>query len=111
MNTMLRYAQQEVRKLKHKQDDRLGAVIELILDFSRSEEEITRLVGYSAFKEQLDALPLPHDRNSIKRACELSHFSYENFFDDTDSTENISIPIHCSKEQARIVNYRLRGDF
>lgn len=104
MNTMLRYAQKEVQRLKHLQDDSKGAVIELILDFSRSEDEITRLVGYTAFKEQLDLLPLPHDRNSIKKACELSNFSFENFY--TDDIENISIPLHCTREQARIISYR-----
>lgn len=107
MNTMLRYAQKEVQRLKHKQNDKEGAVIELILDFSRSEDEVTRLTGYKYFEEQLALLPLPHTQESIKKACELSHFDYYYFSSDfAEDTENISMQIHCTKEQARILKYR-----
>ena len=107
MNTMLRYAQKEINRLKHRESDKEGAVIELILDFSRCEDDVTRLAGYKYFQEQLTLLPLPHTEESIKKACELSHFDYRYFSSGfSEETENITMQIQCTKEQARILKYR-----
>lgn len=103
MNTSLRYAQHEIEKLKLEQENKEGAVITLLLDFSRSEEDVQNLVGYKYFIEQLELLPHPHNEHSILEACKLSHFSYENFTQFNKHTEKMTISNRCTKEQARII--------
>lgn len=109
MNTMLRYAQREVTKLRRDTDTSDITTLDLVLVFDRSEEEMKRLVGYKAFAEALEQLGGEHTEANIQEACRMSNFSRGSvYFDDMDNGEPIPdyhIPIRCKKALARKVMY------
>lgn len=103
MNTALRYAQNEVRKLRRDIDTSDTTTIDLVLVFDRSEEDMKQLVGYSAFAKALAELGGEHTEANIQEACRLTHFSRESVrFNDVPCTfyEDRHIPIKCTKAQA-----------
>ena len=113
MNTLLRIAKRDVDKLKAHAHDNTETTLHLVLDFSRSKTDSENLVGYSAFKEELDKLPpTPHPTENIYRACKKSGLNYSSVIFE-DITGTISIPIRCKTELARIfiANQNQRGDF
>lgn len=110
MNTALRYAQNELKKLQRANDTSGNTVIDLVLIFDRSEADMKRLTGYPAFAQALEQLGGEHTEANIQEACRMSHFSRESVhFDDMDNGEPIPdyhIPIKCTKQQAKAMQYR-----
>ncbi len=113
MNTLLRIAKKEVDKLKNNANNSAETALNLVIDFSRNEDDLQRLVGYSAFKAEFEKLPpTNHPTENIYRACEASNMNVASvIFQQT--TDTISIPIRCKTELARIfiANHNLKGDF
>ena len=104
MNTMLRYAQREVTKLKRKDDTSGNTTVDIVLVFDRSEEDMKKLVGYEAFSKALEALGGEHTEDNIHKACEASGLNRKSVrFDDMQNVEHedIHLPVSCSKKQAR----------
>lgn len=103
MNTLLRYAQREVDRLKRKKDTSDIGILDLVLVFNRSEEEMESLTGYPAFAEALKQLGGKHTEANIQQACRMSMFSRESvFFDDMyngEEMEDIHIPLICTRKQ------------
>ena len=110
MNTALRYAQNELKKLQRANDTSGDTVIDLVLIFDRSEADMKRLTGYSIFAEALEKLGGEYTEDNIQEACRMSHMSRESmFFDYMDNGEQIPdyhIPIKCTKQQASAVKYK-----
>ena len=113
MNTALRYAQNEIKRLQRANDTSGDTVIDLVLIFDRSEEDMKRLTGYPAFAEALEQLGGEHTEANIQEACRMSHFSRESvYFDDMDNGEQIPdyhIPIKGTKQQAKALLNKYRS--
>ena len=112
MNTALRIAQSEVTKLKRYADKSGDIKLDIMLVFDRSEEDMKRLAGYTAFAEALESLGGAHTKESIEEACRISNFSKDSvYFDDMQDYEEaedpcITLSVKCTRQQASALKYR-----
>ena len=79
MNTLLKQAQRDVRRLK-KNDSYYGmSEISIYLDFSRHTEETENLVGYTEFLNAVD------DGNDLQDSLQISHLHPDSVVLDADN--------------------------
>ena len=104
MNTALRYAEAEVKKLKRSEGKSGFVTFDFVLAFDRSEDDMKKLVGYSAFEEALAELGGEHTEDVIHKACDMSHFNRRSvIFNDMPRKKpnDKHIPVTSTKQQAR----------
>lgn len=102
MNTILKQAQRDVRRLK-KNDSYYGMTeISIYLDFSRHTEESENLVGYSDFVEAVD------NGHDLQECLQISHLHPDSIVLDEDIQEPFllcRVRVTKFQEQALLQNH------
>lgn len=103
VNTLLKQAQRDVRRLK-KNDSYYGmSEISIYLDFSRRPQEMENLVGYREFVEAVD------NGHDLQESLQISHIHPDSVVLDSDIQEPFllcQVRVTKFQEQALLQNHK-----
>ena len=107
MNTTLRRAQSQMRRLKKQAEMNGYTNITLVLRFERSIEDTKHIIGAEAFYEVLEQVGGTYSEKNITEACKRSGLCRESVCIRKKTIEDHYLKIHCTNSQARALLARV----